>query len=160
MPLFYKQGIDEHTIERDSTWAKETISSLVPHERATGTELPGSDKFCQDVCIPEDAAPIPIKKSNIPNIRQIAVPAADTEFEIVLPINLQQVLIKDQEGGNGSAFRVSTIAGGADPADLTFFTVPDDSSLHWDNLNLTAVRTLYCQTEDDPRIIEIWEWLG
>jgi len=63
VPLFYKQGIDEHTIERDSTWAKETISALVPHERVTGSELPAEDKFCLDVCLANISStdPLPVE---------------------------------------------------------------------------------------------------
>jgi len=156
-PTYFMQGITEHTIDRHSIWAKESTDNtlLLNHTKATGTELTLEEKFCQDVCIPPSASPIPVKRSDIPNIRQIAVPLKDVEFTIVLPIGLQQIMLKEVNGG---AFRVSTIAGGADLADTTHFSLPVDMSLHWDNLNLQAARTLFCETVDDTRIIEIWEW--
>ena len=157
MTLLYKEGKTENTVAHSSIHAKESTNlfASVNHTRVTGTYV--GTKFCLDTCNTNPAtSPVNVVKKTTPNIRQILTAAANTQYTIVFPIGTKAFKFKDQQGN--ALHRISTTLGGADAADTTYFTLPNDASYEEEDLNTTAALTFYCQSDKAGRIIEIWEW--
>jgi len=153
-----REGLSEQSIEPQTLHAKPTTDNeaFPSHTKITGTDLPAESKFCLDVCIPPTAPPIPVGGGDLPEISQIAIATLNTEYELVLPVGTKKFVFKDQAGD--AETRVSTIQGGSDPGDITFFTIPRDGSMEQAGLNLTDERKLYLQSTKSNRIIELWLW--
>ncbi len=150
----FRQGLSESTVNRQNINAKPTKSGFLyrAHTKVTGTDIP-TNKFALDV-IPyyDPANPPPVKRSDIPLIRNETTPAIiGNELTYTLPIGLQQINLRNVGGTNVELY-IKTTSGGA------IFTIPEDGSLTWDNLNLTAARDIYIASNIANAPIESWEW--
>lgn len=147
----FRQGLSESTVGRESINAKPTKSGFLyrAHTKVTGTDIP-TNKFALDVLPYVDPAnPLPTKRSDIPIIENFT--AGLVELSYVLPQGLQQINFKNNNGISDEVY-IATTAGGP------YFTIPGEASLTWDNLNLTADRTLYILGDGNNLLVEIWKW--